>query len=162
MRSLPALLIGLALIATTSGLASAEKVSHKGWPKIDGKLKRAPDGGGTVYGTERSDELLGGHGSDTIVSRGASDVVWGDARPNGGTGQHDNLDSGAGNDFIYASHGYNNVQAGTGADKIHAHYGNGKIDCGGGKDIVYLSHRSRPHYKLKGCEKISYANGVNH
>jgi hypothetical protein len=30
------------------------------------------------------------------------------------------------------------------------------IDCGGGRDKVYLSHRSRPRYRLRHCEAIDY------
>ena len=61
-----------------------------------------------------------------------------------------------GNDHIYASHGWNRVIAGPGRDLIHGHFGRGKIDCGAGRDKVYLSHRSRPGYRLRRCEAIDY------
>ena len=35
-------------------------------------------GGGTKHGTERNDNLLGAHGSDTIAGGGGDDVIWGD------------------------------------------------------------------------------------
>ena len=43
------------------------KASHKGWPEIDEELEmHSYDGDGHMFGTDRSDELLGGHGNDTI------------------------------------------------------------------------------------------------
>ena len=49
-----------------AGAAHAQ-TSHEGWPKIDGVLKiNKDDGNDTVHGTAKSDELLGGHGNDTI------------------------------------------------------------------------------------------------
>jgi Ca2+-binding RTX toxin-like protein len=110
-----------------------------------------------MFGTDRSDELLGGHGHDTIRGRGSADVIWGDYKPCCQPArQRDVLDGGSGNDHIYASHGWNRVIAGPGRDLIHGHFGRGKIDCGAGRDKVYLSHRSRPGYRLRHCEAIDY------
>ena len=76
-------------------------------------------------------ELLGGHGSDTIYAGPVGDVLWGDYKPSGqSTTQHDVLIGGAGNDHFYASHGYNRIQAGGGDDWVKAHFGRGIIDCG--------------------------------
>ena len=88
------------------GVAHAN-TSHEGWPKIDGVLKiNKDDGNETMSGTAKSDELLGGHDSDTIYGRDSADVLWGDYKPSGqGTAQVDHLYGGAGSDFIYASHG---------------------------------------------------------
>ena len=146
-----------AVTAAAGGVARAN-TSHDGWPKIDGVLMiNKDDGNDTMTGTGRSDELLGGHGSDTIYGNDSADVLWGDYKPSGqGTAQHDTLDSGAGNDFIYASHGYNDIQGGTGADIIHSHFGRGKIDCGPGRDILFISHKARKGYKVSHCETISY------
>jgi Ca2+-binding RTX toxin-like protein len=134
------------------------KASHDGWPKIDGELKmHSYDGNGHMWGTERSDKLLGGHGNDTIVGRGAADVIWGDYKPCcQPTRQHDVLKGGPGHDHIYASHGWNRISGGPQRDRIHAHFGRGMIDCGGGRDKVYISHRSRPKYRLRHCEAIDY------
>jgi Ca2+-binding RTX toxin-like protein len=147
----------VAAIAVTIGTASAQ-TSHAGWPKIDGKLQiNKDDGNDTLTGTGRSDELLGGHGSDAIFGRDRADVLWGDYKPSGqGTAQFDRLDGGAGSDFIYASHGRNAILAGAGNDTIHAHFGRGSIDCGSGRDTLFISHRSRPHYSVRHCERISY------
>jgi Ca2+-binding RTX toxin-like protein len=76
-------------------------------------------------------ELLGGHGSDTIHAGPAGDV-------------------------IYASHGVNHIRTGVGEDVVHAHFGSGTITCGSIHAIVYISHASRPHYRLSGCTHVSY------
>ena len=100
---------------------------------------------------------LGGHGSDTIFGRGAPDVLWGDYKPSGqSTAQVDHLYGGAGDDFIYASHGRNIISGGLGNDAIHAHFGYGSIDCGGGYDTLFISHRSKPGYRIRHCERISF------
>ena len=153
-RLLPIALAALAVVAT----AAEASTSHKGWPEINGVLTiNKDDGSDTLRGTARNDELLGGHDSDTIFGRGGRDVLWGDYKPSGqGTGQTDHINGGAGNDFIYASHGRNVIAAGSGADIIHAHFGRGSIDCGSGRDILFISHRSKRGYKIRGCEKLSY------
>jgi Ca2+-binding RTX toxin-like protein len=140
-----------------TGLAIG-KASHKGWPVIDGRLKmHSSDRDGHIWGTGRSDELLGGHGDDVIIGRAASDVIWGDYKPCCQPGhQRDVLVGGHGNDHIYASHGHNRIIAGSGRDYIHGHYGRGVIDCGSGRDKLYLSHRSRHGYRLRHCERIDY------
>jgi len=102
-------------------------------------------------------ELLGGHGSDTIHAGPNGDVLWGDYKPSGQpTKQHDRLYGGAGRDFIYASHGWNTIRAGAGNDWIKAHYGRGIIDCGSGRDTLYISRRAQKHYKIRHCERISH------
>jgi hypothetical protein len=104
-------------------------------------------------------ELLGGHGNDTIHAGPAGDVIWGDFKPCcQPTRQVDHLYGGPGDDFIYASHGLNYIQTGGGHDVVHAHFGRGgEIHCDSRNVLVYLSHRSRPHYRLFGCNRISYA-----
>ena len=103
-------------------------------------------------------ELLGGHGNDTISAGPWGDVLWGDYKPSGQpTSQRDTLMGGAGNDFIYASHGYNAISAGAGDDTIHAHFGYGTIDCGAGFDTLFISRRSRKGYKIRGCDRLSYS-----
>jgi Ca2+-binding RTX toxin-like protein len=102
-------------------------------------------------------ELLGGHGNDTIHAGPAGDVIWGDYKPSGQpTTQVDHLYGGPGNDFIYASHGTNYIYTGGGRDIIHAHFGHGEIHCDSAGVTVYLSRRSRRRYKLFGCRHISY------
>jgi hypothetical protein len=84
-------------------------------------------------------------------------VIWGDFWPSGQPArQLDHLYGGAGNDFIYVSHGTNRVFGGAGNDTIRAHYGRGgTIDCGSGNDRLHLSHRSeRRYHSVKNCERI--------
>jgi RTX calcium-binding nonapeptide repeat (4 copies) len=103
-------------------------------------------------------ELLGGHGSDTIFAGPAGDVIWGDYKPCcQPTRQVDHLYGGPGDDHIYASHGFNDIQTGGGRDVVHAHFGRGgEIHCDSTNVLVYLSHRSRANYRLYGCKRISY------
>jgi Ca2+-binding RTX toxin-like protein len=150
---------GLAACAALPAAGAAlGQTSHDGWPQRTGVLRiNKDDGNDVTRGTRRNDELLGGHGSDTIFGRGGSDVIWGDYKPSGQTTtQVDHLYGGSGNEFIYASHGRNVISAGAGNDTVHAHFGRGSVDCGRGRDILFISHRSRPGYRVRHCERISY------
>jgi hypothetical protein len=146
----------LALLVPALGLA---KVSHHGWPHIDGLLRmHSHDQSGVMRGLrDRHNELLGGHGNDTIIGGRKGDVIWGDYKPSGQpTTQVDRLYGRGGRDFIYAGHGLNYIFTGAGRDVVHAHFGRGEIHCGSAGVVVYLSHRSRPRYHLVGCSRISY------
>jgi Ca2+-binding RTX toxin-like protein len=114
--------------------------------------------GGRMTGSRRvHNELLGGHGSDTIYAGPIGDVLWGDYKPSGqSTAQHDVLIGGLGNDHIYASHGYNRIEANGGDDYIKAHFGHGIIDCGRGSDVLYVSRKAQRHYKIRHCDTISH------
>ena len=151
-------LLALGLGTTSLGTVAVAKTSHEGWPTINGVLRmHKADESSAIHGTRHNDELLGGHGNDTVWGRGGDDVIWGDYKPSGQpTSQVDGLNGGAGNEYIYASHGLNVINAGAGNDTIHAHFGHGTIDCGPGRDLVFLSHRGRSGWKLRGCERISY------
>jgi Ca2+-binding RTX toxin-like protein len=112
---------------------------------------------GVVSSRPGHNELLGGHGSDTIHAGPWGDVIWGDYKPSGQpTSQRDRLYGGAGRDYIYASHGWNLIHAGGGDDWIKAHFGRGSIDCGGGLDTLYISRKAQRHYTIHGCERISH------
>jgi Ca2+-binding RTX toxin-like protein len=149
---------GLTTIMLLTGAAAAPaSTSHDGWPTRNGELKIAPNSDTTFAGTARNDELLGGHGSDTLHGRAGDDVLWGDKNPGGQpTSQSDRIEGNAGHDFLYASHGRNVIDGGPGPDVVHAHFGHGTIDCGSGKDILFVSHRSKRGYKIRHCEKISF------
>jgi len=102
-------------------------------------------------------ELLGGHGSDTIYAGPWGDVLWGDYKPSGqNSTQHDTIIGSVGNDFIYSSHGVNAIAAGGGNDFVKAHFGSGSIDCGGGRDKLFISRRAQRHFTIRGCERISH------
>jgi Ca2+-binding RTX toxin-like protein len=151
-------LIGVAVLLP--GAAAIANTSHEGWPKINGDLimhKADESGAIRAHKLRKHNELLGGHGSDTIYAGRVGDVLWGDYKPGGQpTSQVDRINGGAGKDFIYASHGTNFISGGGGADQIHAHFGHGTITCASGKATVFLSHASRKGYTLRGCRKISY------
>jgi hemolysin type calcium-binding protein len=166
-----------------SFLASAAlvygKADHDGWPTNKCDYRTSPDESGArhgegpgcgVYrshnedqngvlrGTNRIDELLGGHGDDLIYGRDAGDVIWGDFWPSDQPGgQLDRLYGGDGEDFIYVSHGTNRIEGGSGDDTIRAHFGRGgTIDCGSGNDKLHLSKRSKQRYSIQNCERIDF------
>src|SRR5213080_582439 len=118
---------GAGLGRQTAG--GGEKVSHKGWPAVTGVLWKVLDSAdhGKVGGPD-NDELLGHHGSDVV--------------------------GGAGNDWLYPSHGRNTVEGGPGRDYIWAFYGHGVIDCGPGRDTVRV--RMNGAYRLRGCEVVNH------
>lgn len=136
------------------------KTSHAGWPKIDkAQLKIDHTNAGVTFTgvPGKHNELLGGHGSDTLNAGRIGDVLWGDFNPSGqSTTQKDTINGGAGKDFIYSSHGTNIISSGGGADQIHAHFGRGSITCASPKATVFLSHASQKLYKLHGCPHISF------
>ncbi|MGA9876074.1 MAG: hypothetical protein WBQ21_09715 [Solirubrobacteraceae bacterium] len=99
-------------------------------------------------------ELLGGHGNDTIHAGPAGDVIWGDSQAEGQpTSQVDRLYGGAGNDWIYASHGTNYIWTGAGEDHILLVYGHGVVYCNGPghKILVMRKLAANRHYRLVGC-----------
>jgi Ca2+-binding RTX toxin-like protein len=148
-----------ALVAAVALPAAAPaKTSHEGWPKINGILWiNKHDRNRTKHGTSRSDELLGGHGSDTLYGRDSADVIWGDYKPSRQpTRQVDHLYGGGGDDFIYASHGTNYIYGGAGDDRIKMHFGHGFVDCGPGNDLLEISRRAQRHTKIVNCETISH------
>jgi hypothetical protein len=154
------LLPGLLCLALFVAPVAVANTSHAGWPTINGALiMHKLDESGPISAPVPflHNELLGGHGNDTIYAGNAGDVLWGDYKPSGQpTTQQDVLQGGAGRDFIYASHGHNTIDTGAGADVVHAHFGYGSITCHSPQTIVFLSHRSRPGYQLQGCRRISY------
>ena len=131
------------------------KVSHLGWPPVTGILwiVRESTAGQSDNGTELNDELLGSHGNDTVSGGWGNDILWGDQLPTGNNvWQHDTLDGGPGNDWIYSSHGYNTIRGGAGNDHIWGHFGRGTIDCGSGWDVVHVKRHST--YRLRNCERV--------
>jgi Ca2+-binding RTX toxin-like protein len=99
-------------------------------------------------------ELLGGDGNDTIHAGGAGDVIWGDSHAEGNdTAQVDRLYGGAGDDWIYASHGTNYIWTGAGVDHLLLVYGHGVLYCNGpGRKILVMRKLStNRHYRLVGC-----------
>jgi RTX calcium-binding nonapeptide repeat (4 copies) len=138
-------------------VGGGDKVSHAGWPRITGVFAKVGDSTGRrLVGGPANDELLGHHGSDTIAGGAGQDVLWGDWDPSGNTTrQHDVLRGGAGDDFIYPSHGTTRVLAGPGNDHIWAFYGRGTIDCGPGRgDVARI--RENGAFATRNCERIEH------
>jgi hypothetical protein len=151
------------LLMAGAAVAPAQKASHKDWPKIDGKTDiHQEDETTPMLGLKgKHNELLGGHGNDTITAGDIGDVIWGDYKPSGQpTTQKDILTGGAGKDHIYASHGRNTIVTHGGADQIHAHFGRGSITCTTKAPLVFLSHRSQKRYKLHGCPRITFRSSL--
>jgi Ca2+-binding RTX toxin-like protein len=120
------------------------------------KNRKCAHASGTVA-RRGHNELLGGHGSDTVYAGKHGDVIWGDYKPSGQPAtQVDRLNGGIGRDFIYASHGTNLIRANGGNDYVKAHFGRGIIDCGAGKDVLYVSRRAQKGYKIRNCDRISH------
>jgi len=112
---------------------------------------------GVVTSRPGHNELLGGHGSDTIYAGPWGDVLWADYKPSHQpTRQSDTIVGGPGRDFIYSSHGTNAIAAGGGDDWVKAHFGRGTIDCGPGRDLLFISRRAQRVFRITGCERISH------
>jgi Ca2+-binding RTX toxin-like protein len=137
-------------IATASG-----DVSHKGWPRTV-TVWFAGNAGNTGIGTDGNDMLLGGPGDDAITGGAGADIIWGDRYPYPRNTAHqtDVLDGGAGNDWIYASHGDNRIDAGPGDDRVFAYFGHGTVDCGPGNDVLTLSRTTRHAFTYVNCETV--------
>jgi Ca2+-binding RTX toxin-like protein len=102
-------------------------------------------------------ELLGGHGNNTIHAGPAGDVIWGDYKPSGDpTTQVNTIYGGPGNDIIYAAHGANYISTGGGVDIVHAHFGHGVVLCNSSTVTVFVSHQSLRRYRLIGCRHRSF------
>ena len=135
------------------------------WPKLSGILWQVIDDSPaprTKAGGPLNDELLGHHGSDALDGGPGHDILWGDWDPSGNrSSQRDVLRGGAGNDWIYPSHGRTTVKGGPGTDYIWAFYGKGTIDCGTGIDTARI--RTTGAFKTIGCERIRHfcSNGEN-
>jgi hypothetical protein len=163
LRGWSAAVAAAALFTACTAVALGQKASHKEWPKIDGKLiihkhdEETPLRGARA----RHNELLGGHGNDTIAAGDVGDVMWGDYKPSGQPAtQRDVITGGPGKDHIYASHGTNTIVSGGGADRIHAHFGRGSITCTTKQPLVYVSHRSKRRYTLHGCTRITFRSSL--
>jgi hypothetical protein len=130
----------------------------RSWPQLNGILWMVIEDSHTPRahsGGPLNDELLGHHGSDHLDGGGGHDILWGDWDPAGNSpGQRDVLDGGAGNDWLYPSHGRSVVRGGAGTDYVWAFYGKGTIDCGPGIDTARI--RTTGAFKTKHCEKIRH------
>jgi Ca2+-binding RTX toxin-like protein len=100
---------------------------------------QAGDGGAMRHGSERNDNLLGGHGADRILGLGGDDVIWGDRHHgNGGTRSRDELAGGDGNDTIYGGRGRNTIAGDAGDDYLQGGARDNTIIGGAGNDEIRL------------------------
>ena len=137
--------------------ASAAEASHQGWPP-DQCLKMDKGSAGlshTLLGLRHVHNwLLGGYGNDTIYAGERGDVIWGDYHPSGQPeGQIDRIHGGAGEDWIYSSHGFNEIWTGAGNDHLALVYGHGIVYCDGPGVKTFVMRyppQNRP-WKLVGC-----------
>ena len=157
LRHLAALIVTLALLPVVPAVAS--KTRREDWPETNGRFRiDKHDRNKTYYGTAKHDRLLGGHGNNHLYGGDQSDVLWGDYKPCcWPTRQSDHIEGGGGDDFIFASHSFNHLEGNEGNDFIRAHFGYGSVDCGPGNDLLIVSHRSKPKYKIKNCERVRFS-----
>jgi hypothetical protein len=138
--------------------ASAALASHAGWPPDEClKMDKGPAGQNhTLVGVKDVHNwLLGGYGNDTIMGGERGDVIWGDYHPEGQpASERDYLHGGAGNDWIYSSHGYNEIWTGAGDDHLALVYGYGTVYCNGPgrKTLVMRYLPQNRHWNLVGCD----------
>jgi len=148
---------GAAKVPHDDGL-NAKSPATRDWPQINGIFWLVTDESRAPHpktGGSLNDELLGHHGSDRLIGGPGHDVLWGDYDPaRNNTVQRDVLIGGAGNDWLYPSHGRSDVRGGPGVDYIWAFYGKGTIDCGPGIDTARI--RTTGAFKMKNCEKIRH------
>ncbi len=163
LRPAPMLALGGLLLALGGVLGAplaGANTSHAGWPQIDKLImdKGAAGEHHVLQGREGvHNELLGGYGSDTIYGGDAGDVIWADYHPGEQPSQTSVIHAGNGQNFIYTDHSVSYVWTGNNpATVVHAHEGSGTIYCGNPHIIVFTSHHALPHYKLRGCKRISF------
>lgn len=159
----PAQLLSATCLAAVCLLActgvAAGMASHEGWPQIGHHQGHPNNESGVMRGHDGvHNMLLGGAGNDTIWAGDEGDVIWGDSHPEDQPAtQRDFLHGGPGEDWLYASHGYNVIWTGAGDDHVALVYGYGTVYCDGPglKTLVmrYLPE-NRP-WRLVGCSHVA-------
>ncbi len=138
--------------------ATFAEASHEGWPEIGNHEGHPNNESGTLRGEDgMHNELLGGHGNDTIWAGDKGDVIWGDQNASGQPeSQVDHLHGGPGTDWLYASHGTNYIWTGAGDDHVALVYGHGVVHCSGPglKTLVMRYLPANRHYDLVGCSHV--------
>lgn len=106
-------------------------------------------GAGNIDGTELSDVLNGGHGSNVIHGFAGNDVIWVAApklsadQLTRARDQIDRADGGQGDDFIQGGPGVSELIGGDGDDVINGGIGDDRIDSGDGNDRIRVAGRSK-------------------
>jgi Ca2+-binding RTX toxin-like protein len=94
--------------------------------------------GGTLRGTDRNDNLLGGPGPDRLLAGDGADVLWGNRLPSGASLGTDALSAGGGDDRVYGSRGNNTIDGGAGNDYLQGGPRRNRILGGAGDDVIRL------------------------
>ena len=141
--------------AATSATASTSSSRSRTHDPTKGVTRDANSRqGGTLRGTERNDNLLGGPGPDTLLGHAGDDVLWGNRLHDGRSYGTDRIDAGPGNDTVYGSRAGNKIIGGDGDDflqggplrnRILAGYGNDTVRLRGPGPNTVLDRRRRRH-----------------
>jgi Ca2+-binding RTX toxin-like protein len=99
--------------------------------------------GGTLRGTERNDNLLGGPGPDHLFGRGGDDTIWGNRLPGGRSFGTDTILAGDGNDTVYGGRGGNVIYGGRGDDFLQGGPLGNRILGQDGNDTIRLRGNGR-------------------
>jgi hypothetical protein len=92
----------------------------------------------TQRGTNRTEALVGGRESTTLIARGGNDILRGGSGNDklfGGPG-NDALYGGSGNDRLFGGPGNDTFYGGPGADTIVDHRGRSRVWTAAGRDVV--------------------------
>src|SRR4051794_36455813 len=106
--------------------------------------------GGTLRGSERNDNLLGGPGPDHIFGHGGDDVIWGNRLPGGRSFGTDLIDGQDGNDTIYGGRGDNVIHGGRGDDFLQGGPLGNRIFGEDGNDTMRLRGNGRNRVQAGG------------
>ena len=94
--------------------------------------------GGTLRGTERNDNLLGGPGPDTLLGHAGDDILWGNRLHDGRSYGTDKIAAGPGNDTVYGGRAGNRINGDDGNDFLQGGPKRNRIRAGNGDDTVRL------------------------
>lgn len=122
----------LYLVVQLSGDARFSDGSQ--YAKVEVTLMDIPQ----VYGTGKSDEIIGEDFKEEIYGKAGSDSIAGGAGDdtiNGGIGA-DTIDGGSGNDIIVGKDGFDVIHGGSNNDTIEGNAGPDQLFGGGGNDSL--------------------------